>query len=164
MKLWVDWVGTPLIVIVILAIGALFFKFARWTSSVDSDRANLKEFMKEVRGDIKKILQRLPPASISTDSPLRLTDFGKQLAEEADANKIVDRLYESREIEKEVQGKSKYEIQEFCFEYMANKVELLDNEAKIIQRCAFNNGISHKDISRVLGIVLRDKIFSILPD
>ena len=54
--------------------------FGEWKGKVDSERKSFKEFMQEVRDDIKTILSRLPPSEATRTSPLRLTEFGKALS------------------------------------------------------------------------------------
>lgn len=38
-----------------------------WIGGVNSDRENFKEFMREVRDDIKTILSRLPPPEAESE-------------------------------------------------------------------------------------------------
>ena len=56
-------------------------KFGKWQEEVDTDRKAFKDFMKEIRQDIKKILERLPQRTIESTSPLRLTDLGKKISQ-----------------------------------------------------------------------------------
>ncbi len=61
-----SWWVIPSIIVAVIAVLALIFKIGKWVESVDSDRKDLGEFIKEVRGDIKEILNRLPPSSVSS--------------------------------------------------------------------------------------------------
>ena len=54
---WSVWLGTPLILIVLFSVLGFFWRFARWTGEVDTDRKTLHDFMKEIRSDVKKILK-----------------------------------------------------------------------------------------------------------
>ena len=76
-----SWV-TPVVVIglvaLLVSVGVVFWKGARWTGSVDSELGALKDFMKEIRIDIKKIFGQLPgPRVAESQSPARLTPFGR---------------------------------------------------------------------------------------
>ena len=97
---WYHWIGAlGAVAIILVAVGTASFKFARWTGGVDKDLESLKRSMKEVRGDIvdirgdivdirgdiKDILSRLKPPPVSSDSPLRLTKFGTEIAEDIEA-------------------------------------------------------------------------------
>ena len=82
-----EWLDTPLIVIATAAVLTILYRFAHWQGTVDSDLANIKGFMAEIRADIKRILDRLAPAPATSNSPLVLTDFGKDLAADLDAQK-----------------------------------------------------------------------------
>ena len=80
-----EWFANPLFWIASLSLlsvaaGAIF-AFGRWKGRVDSDRASFKEFMTEVRNDIKEILRRLPSLTVDAHSPLRLADLGKPISE-----------------------------------------------------------------------------------
>ena len=51
------------------------FAAGRWVGALNVDRAWFKEFMVEVRNDIKEILRRLPPATVAKASPRALTNL-----------------------------------------------------------------------------------------
>ena len=80
-----EWFANPLFWIASLSLlsvaaGAIF-AFGQWKGRVDSDRVSFKEFMTEVRNDIKEILRRLPSPTVDAHSPLRLADLGKPISE-----------------------------------------------------------------------------------
>ena len=80
-----EWLTLTAVVALTIAVVSAIAKFSRWSGQVDSDRASFKKFMdevldefKEVRKDIKKILQRVPPEPLTaSSSPIQLTDRGK---------------------------------------------------------------------------------------
>ena len=51
----------PLVYWIALGIAGLIFGIGAWVGAVNADRRSFKEFMTEVRDDLKKILARLPP-------------------------------------------------------------------------------------------------------
>ena len=68
-----EWFASPLFWVVFLSLlsvaaGAIF-AFGQWKGKVDSDRTLFKEFMTEIRNDIKEILRRLPPPAVDANSP-----------------------------------------------------------------------------------------------
>ena len=78
-----DW-GNPLIYViggsaVIAAVSALIaitWKLGQWKGGMDRFRSSVEDTLKTIQADIKKIFERLPPPVTSTESPVRLTDFG----------------------------------------------------------------------------------------
>ena len=110
--------------------------------------------MTEIRDDIKKILVRLPPAAITSASPSRLTDFGKELAENIQAYAWAKGLAPT--IADSVTGKAAFEIDEFCQTYIST--ELNETMKAAVARVAYESGIEHRNVLRV---VLRDELLHI---
>lgn len=68
----------PLIIALTGALLGAVFAFGKWYGEVNHDRKSFKEFMNEVRDDIKEILKRMPdPSPVQSKSPIQLTDFGE---------------------------------------------------------------------------------------
>ena len=70
---------------VVIAAISFAYKYGKWQGEVDNDRNNFKEFIKEVRSDVKEILSRLPAKPISSSSPIRLTELGERISKKIDA-------------------------------------------------------------------------------
>ena len=68
-----------------IAVITSAYRFGVWKGKVDNDRTSFKEFMSEVRADIKLILTRLPPTTTTSASPIRLTDLGEHISNSIDA-------------------------------------------------------------------------------
>ena len=113
--------------------------------------------MTEIRDDIKKILVRLPPAAITSASPSRLTDFGKELAENIQAYAWAKGLAPT--IADSVTGKAAFEIDEFCQTYIST--ELNETMKAAVARVAYESGIEHRNVHNVLRVVLRDELLHI---
>ena len=78
------------VIFALLGLGILIWKISGWKTGVDNDRSAFKEFMQEIREKINEIFLRLPSPKVTvTESPLRLSKFGKQLAEEIKAEQWV---------------------------------------------------------------------------
>ena len=80
-----DWF-TPVVGIslagLLIAVSTLGWRAARWTGQVDSELGGLKNFMEEIRADIKMVFHKLPPPGVAEgQSPARLTDFGKEVSQ-----------------------------------------------------------------------------------
>ena len=127
---------------------------------IDVDRNTIKGFMDEIRSDIKKIFERLPPTPmlVKSDSPISLTDLGEQAAKEMDvyawASSVAPDLLD------QVAGKQEFEIYEFCSEYIHS---LKDEEMlRKVAACAYNHGTDSGSVLTVLMVVLRDKLLELL--
>lgn len=73
-----EWLANPVAWVASLSVVAgVAFALGTWKGKVDSDRASFKEFMREVRDDIKEILGRLPSPTVTDASPLPLTACGR---------------------------------------------------------------------------------------
>ena len=162
---WYHWIGAlGAVAIILVAVGTASFKFARWTGSVDKDLESLKRSMKEVRGDIvdirgdiKDILSRLKPPPVSSDSPLRLTKFGTEIAEDIEAQSWAERLAPS--LMHELGGKEPFEIDRFCIDYVENLGPEWDRK---IAKSSYEFGIEESGIKSVLQVVLREEILKIV--
>ena len=144
----------------VLLIAGLM-KFATWKGGVDEHRneinRTLRDLMAEIRDDIKTILGRLPSPSVAVGSPRRLTELGKEISRTLGLSSWADRA--AADLREQVGGKSAYEIQESCFEYVRS---LSPDEAQdaAIKDCAFENGIEVRDVLDVLAVELRDRLLS----
>ena len=90
-------VNPSVIFVAVLTLAGILVKGGMWIGAVNADRKSfsksLGDLAHEIREDIKKILSRLSPAPISAGSPLRLTDFGRQIADQIDAGPISERKW-----------------------------------------------------------------------
>ena len=166
-----DWIASIAVSIVALAtVIGIIWKFASWKMGVDKDigslgkgtdedRSTIKSFMKEIRNDIKDIFKRLPPPpAVTGQSPIRLTDHGEELAADLQAKAWAKELAPS--IVDEVRGKRPFEIDEFCNTYVTTR---LPGEWVVkVAECAYRFGTARENVLPVLGVVLRDELFSLL--
>lgn len=150
-----QWLVNPLVWI---GLVALVFGIGRWVGNVNSDRKSFKEFMNEVRDDIKKILDRLPPPlPVTAGSPLTLTDLGRQISQRLSAGALADDLVPV--LRERTKGKDPYEIQELCFAYVRDGYEPPQELEVLIRRCAYENALKREQVLDVLAAVeLRDRL------
>ena len=83
-------VNDPRSYLALAALVGLVFAIGRWVGEVNSDRKSFKEFMAEMRRDMRDIhrdikhvltaLGRLGPSVVGGTSPLRLTELGKRVS------------------------------------------------------------------------------------
>lgn len=145
-----------------------------WVGSVNSDRKNFREFMIEVRDDIKEILARIQPSATGSKSPIQLTTMGEEISVEIGAKSWASHIASS--LADDLKGKSEYEIQEACFEHArniplketrssfqvhtANPYATPELHASLLFRSAYKHGIKIEGVLEVLGVELRDAVFS----
>ena len=172
-----EWlINHPVGVVAIIAFITVAFKAIYWIVSVDKDQASLKtsadsdrsilrDFMKEIREDIKKIFERLPSPTLSGNSPLRLNTLGQSISGKLRGRTWAEQV--AKQLVGTVQGKSPYEIQSQCFDFV-EQAELEQSMRKAVLDCAYENGISEDQVLDVLAIELRDIVLSLtghhLPD
>lgn len=154
-----DW-SNPLIYVVggIAGIGAIW-KLGEWKGRTDDSVSAIKDTIREIREDIKKILGRLPPPAVEQGSPLRLTEFGEEISRRLDARSWATET--ASNLLPEVRGKQAFQVDEFCETYVQTR---LSEEWKTeVARCAYELGRDRESILSVLRVVLRDELLSRLP-
>ena len=144
-----DW-SNPLIYIVggIAGIGAIW-KLGEWKGRTDDSVSAIKDTIREIREDIKKIL----------GSPLRLTEFGEEISRRLDARSWATET--ASVLLPEVRGKQAFQVDEFCETYVQTR---LSEEWKTeVARCAYELGRDRESILSVLRVVLREELLSLFP-
>lgn len=141
-----------------LSVMGATFAVGKWYGSVNSDRSVFKDFIKEVRNDIKEILKRLPMPVTSKSSPIQLTDFGRTVSECLRAGEIADQL--AVQLKEKMQGLSAYDVQEECLRYVNNLYEPPKHIEDRIKDCAYQNGVKRSEVLRVLAVELRDRLLA----
>ena len=159
----------PIWIVVGLAAAGGLIVIGRWVGAVNADRGTFRSSVealrdeireiRDVRDDIRKMLQRYPSNTVSSDSPLKLTDVGIKVSEVLGAAKLAADL--AAELRSRAEGKHAYDIQELAFRFVRDEYGPdAEIEAKIKQ-CAYDNGLNRDEVLDVLAIELRDRL---LPD
>ena len=149
-----EWLSTPDIVIVALAVVGLIWKAARWTSRVDNDLGTLMEVSMGIRDDIKQLYSRLPAQGVTVGGRLSLTDFGEMVAERLEAQEWAANLAGS--LLSDTRGIRPFEVDEFCETYTDTKLDE-DWEKKVAMN-ADQFGTDKDSVRTVLRVVLRDEL------
>ena len=150
-------VGTAIIAVVSALIGIGIW-IGKVTFNLSALNTSLSDFMKEIRTDIKKIFERLPSPTLSENSPLRLNDLGQSISEKLKVRTWAKQAAE--QVVGTVQGKSPYEIQSRCFDFV-EETDLGQSMRKAVLDCAYENGISEDQVLDVLAVELRDIVLSL---
>ena len=157
----IEWFDTPQVIVASVALLSLVggfiylvWRVARWTGSVDNKLSSLTENVREIRADIKRLFSALPPLPVAGSSPLRLTEFGEEIAANMNAKEWASGL--KPELLPEVEGREPFEVDEFCRDYVQEK--LPEEWRRKIAKYAYEFGIDKDGVEKVLTVVLREEL------
>ena len=153
---WTSPLTYGVILAVVTTVGTILWKIFWWVAKIDPLPAGFSELAKEIRGDIKQILSRLPPAPVASASPATLTDYGKKIAERFGASTWASQIAPT--IIGRVANKEAFEIDEFCRDYVEK--ELDNTHVTLVAQVAYEFGIEHQKVRNVLRVVLRDELLN----
>ena len=190
-----EWYTNPLVWIGVLSsvsvmVGTIFWLGqwkgrvdADWSAlrkDIDSDRSTVREFMAEIRADIKRIhaditrihaditrnraditrlFERLPPPEpVASGSPLRLTTLGQSMSDELGVSAWATET--APNLLHRAQGMTAYKVQEMCFEYARNEWKPSDEWDARIDACACSRGMERKSVLDVFAVELRDRLLT----
>ena len=154
METVVDFV--PWVIAAAATVLTLMWKSATWVGEVNTDRVNFKEFMVEVREDIKTLLLR-STATIESESPFRLTPLGQDVSDAIGANGWAGE--EAARLLEETSDLEPYQVDQFADRYVGTRLSK-EWEAKV-ERKAYDFGLDAASVRAVLRIVLRDSILKV---
>lgn len=136
---------------------------AEWRGKMDAHKSDVTIFIKEIREDIKRIFQRLPPAPVSSESPLALTEFGEQISKDLRAQNWAKK--HAQNLLNKVTGSPEYEVYEYCVEYVKDEFKPTEEESAVLRKVAYNHGITVEQVLEVLIVELRDELLKLVsPD
>lgn len=98
----------PYVIGAIVSIIVLIFGIGVWVGAVNADRRSFKEFMTEVRDDLKKVLSRLPPRVYAGDSPIELTDLGRNISTRLNGKEWAEE--HATNLREKIKGREPYEV------------------------------------------------------
>ena len=127
---------------------------AAWIGRMTEFKSTTTRLMGRIENKIDKLFERLPSLPVATGSPLRLTEMGKAISEKLDLSTWAGQ--EAERFREYLAGKSAYDIQEFCFNYVRNDFKPSAEQEAAIKECAFENGIEVSGVKDVLAVELRD--------
>ena len=122
--------------------------------AIRAGNREIRAILKGMSADITKILLRLPSRFVGNESPLRLTDLGKEVAQELNLTAWAASVAVT--LESEAEGKEPYEIQDLCYAYVTDR--LSEETERSVKRCAYRRGVKWKRLLDVLAVVLRDEL------
>ena len=178
-----DWSNPLIYVVAISALGTiasvvvLIFKAGRWFQSTESlktevgslktEVGSLRELIgkvaEELRCDIKQILLRLPPPqATASQSPPKLTDFGRILSSDVGGRDWA-RETAARVVD-QIPGPQPSEVQGFSMDYMLNDGNFTEEFHRKMRECVSDRGTTPEEVRKVLAVELRDALLTNLSD
>ena len=160
-----DWIR-PIVVAIIPTLGVViwmsrwFGRQGEWMKGIDEFKDDTKKALTEIREDIKKLLAAQPRNVLAGTSPLQLTDLGKEVSECVGAAAWAEQV--ATQLINRVKGKSAYEVQEFCLQYMRAEYEPTTERDQSFKQCAYDHGIKLKQVLDVCAVELRDRLLHLL--
>ena len=144
--MYIEWWHALIAVSMLVGIGI-------WIGKVETNQKNFRQFMEEIRNDIKQIFMRLPTKPLSETSPLSLTDKGRKMLAEIDGKDWAREL--AAKHVNEVRDMDEYQVQEFCFNFVKD-LELTEEQGAKIRKCAYENASTKEETLDVLAVEVRD--------
>lgn len=132
--------------------------YGEWRGTVNTEITSIKEYAKESREDITKILDRLTSRTIVQGSLITLSELGEEISETLDAEQWAFSQVEYVDnVDNWLIEKDQLEIQRIAFEY-ADNVEPSELFTKRVKAIADENGLvlTEVEMKDVLGVELRD--------
>ena len=161
-------VNDPRSYLALAALVGLVFAIGRWVGEVNSDRKSFKEFMAEMRQDMRDIhrdikhvltaLGRLGSNVVGGTSPLRLTELGKRVSEAIEAPALVADLAQS--LLSQAEGKRPHEIARLADDYVHDTFEPTAEQLDGFDAVAYEEGITRFEVFQVIALELRDHLLA----
>lgn len=138
---------------------------SEWKGKVDADREAFAKFVDYIKEELRginnkfnKLFSRLPPPSTTeSHSPLTLSAFGREVADQLSAHRWAAVF--AAEIWEDVEGLEDYEVHDFCFDIVQGQ-SVQEQWSQKIRQIAYLRGTTTTNVSDVLAIVLRDHILN----
>jgi hypothetical protein len=164
----------------VFSILILAFLIVHWVTKkvtcITKDHSVLSEHVKIISSNIHEIGRDISylkgnidilnkPNLAQSHSPISLTEIGKTLSEELQAEKMIIRNWDKifADLEKNICNKNAYDIQQYCIETAAVETErFLDkSDLEKLKEYAYIKGNPLQYYSPIFGIIIRDKYLEI---
>jgi len=149
----------PITYLVILGVVSAIVTASIWVGKINERTGKTSELLKEIRDDIKRIFERLPPVTATSKSPAQLTDLGKKISKDLEVAGWVREAAET--LREKTSGKPPYEVEELANTYVFSLVNFSPEEKEKVKECAYSNGLDKSKVYRVYVIELRDLLLEI---
>lgn len=131
------------------------------TQKTESHIDEIRRDLSYIKGSID-IVKSGAPTLMQSHSPISLTDIGREVAKELEADILIGRNWDKISTSLlNVKDKSAYDIQEYCIETASVEPDLFfdAHTQHFIKDFAFKKGMPIQLYLRLLGVIIRDRYF-----
>lgn len=154
-----------LLAIIVVLLGGIAFFVKRILGKTDKLEASFKPIVPaivEIQGKFSEAGHSiLFPLTVTPGSPLKLTDYGKQLMQDSGFNTILANASNRKilvDFVKAMNPQTEYDAQECSVRSIQKLLENNNPILKPLKEYAYNNGLSTEILIKPAGILLRDKV------
>ena len=116
-----------------------------------------------LKGHTDRLQKTVNDGYTQKNSPISLTEKGKEEVAESRLDEIVDRNWPriNDTLQKEVLSKNPYDIQSYCMEevFVSTEKFFEDEDFSYIKKLAFNKGLALMTYTNMLAVLIRDRYF-----
>ena len=136
------------------------------TGNVTKIEGHIDEIRRDIsylKGHTDRLQKTVNDGYTQKNSPISLTEKGKEEVAESRLDEIVDRnwLRINDTLQKEVLSKNPYDIQSYCMEevFVSPEKFFEDEDFSYIKKLAFNKGLALMTYTNMLAVLIRDRYF-----
>ena len=139
-------------------------KHDRFNERMDKSESTIDEIRKDIafiKGTLSMAIETKDSLT-KKKSPLTLTDSGKEVVSTNNLDLMVDSNWQKITAAlQSIKNKSPYDLQEFCIETAFTEMNRFfsENDIEKLKTISFKSGIPLMSITRVMGILIRDRYF-----
>jgi len=148
----------------ILTMLICLFKTGQWTGIVNARLDHLEKrfdsFENRITEKLESIFRLLPRPVFEGQSPVRLTDFGREISKTASAAEWAKTQVQDQVDLEKATGKQEFEIYDLCFGHVSAMFDDADDRtfSDIVRKGAYDCGTSTDVVPKVYQIELRDAL------
>jgi len=134
-------------------------------SRMDKTESYIDEIRKDVsflKGQFDAVVG-IRDATVKKKSPITLTDIGSEIANKNNIATMIDSNWEKiKETIQSAKTQNPYDLQQFCMEktFVESEKFFSDKDIDNLKLIAYNSGMPLLSITRITGVIIRDKYFS----
>ncbi len=158
-----------LLAIIVALLGGIAYFVKRILSKTEQLEAGFKPVVPaivEIQGKFSQAGHSLLfPLTVTPGSPLKLTDYGKQLMQESGFNNIIKTADDRKilvDFVRAMNPQTQYDVQECSVKGIQELLNKNNPILKPLKEYAYDNGLPVELLVKPAGILLRDKVLKVM--